>query len=163
MLFAGGTFEAYVPPEGDGKASFVSTSRAKQAVQHLEKKSKSMMAIRKIKTFEEDFDSKEFVDQAQKIYIKAHKSLVDKDKHTLRQYVTEKAYPEFRHNSYGKTIRWEFLESLEPPRIVHARCTDVVSKENIFGQVCFYCLTDSEMPLHIDVVLKHLLEHSLMS
>lgn len=101
------------------------------------------MAIRKIKSFEEDFDSKEFVEQAQKIYIKAHKSLVDNDKHTLRQYVTEKAYPEFRHNSYGKTTRWEFLESLEPPRIVHARCTDVVSKENIFGQVCLDMLTES--------------------
>lgn len=93
------------------------------------------MAIRKIKSFDEDYDSKEFVEQAQKIYIKAHKSLVENDKHALRQYVTEKAYPEFRHNSYGKTIRWEFLESLEPPRMVHARCTDVVSKENIFGQV----------------------------
>lgn len=135
VLFSGGTFEPYVPPEGDGKASLASTTRAKQTVQLLEKKSRSMMAIRKIKSFDEEFDSKEFVNQAQKIYVIAHNSLVNNDKHTLRQNVTEKAYPEFRHNSLGKTIRWKFLESLEPPRIVHARCTDVVSKENIFGQV----------------------------
>ncbi|KAI5645866.1 tim44-like domain-containing protein [Phthorimaea operculella] len=131
----GGTFEAYVPPEGDGKASVVSTTRAKQAVELIEKKSKSMMAIRKIKSFEEDFDKNEFPKIAQEIYIKAHESLVNGDRHALRQYVTEKAYPEFRHNSYNKTIKWKFLESLEPPRIVHARCTDVVSKENIFGQL----------------------------
>lgn len=131
----GGVFEPYVPPEGDGKASFVSTTRAKQAVELLEKKSKSMMAIRKIKSFEEEFDQKEFVLQAQDTYIKAHESLANDDKRALRTYVTEKAYPEFRHNSHLKTIRWKFIESLEPPRVVHARCTDVVSKENIFGQV----------------------------
>ncbi|XP_041983045.1 probable 39S ribosomal protein L45, mitochondrial [Aricia agestis] len=131
----GGVFEPYVPPEGDGKASLVSTTRAKQTVQLLEKKSKSMMAVRKIKTYEEDFDAKEFALKAQDIYIKAHESLANGDKHALRTFVTEKAYPEFRHNSFSKTIRWKFLDSLEPPRVVHARCTDVISKENIFGQV----------------------------
>ncbi|XP_053615959.1 large ribosomal subunit protein mL45 [Plodia interpunctella] len=131
----GGVFEAYVPPEGDGKASIVSPTRAKQAAELLQKKSKSMMAIRKIKSFEEEFDSTQFASLAQDIYIKAHETLVNKDRHALRQYVTEKAYPEFRHNANLKTIRWKFLESLEPPRVVHARCTDIVSKENVFGQV----------------------------
>ncbi|CAG9130929.1 39S ribosomal protein L45-mitochondrial [Plutella xylostella] len=131
----GGTFEPYVPPEGDGKASLASTTRAKQTVQLLEKKSKSMMAVRKIKSFDEDFDTKEFALAAQQIYIKAHESLANNDKRELRLHVTEKAYPEFRHNSYGKTIHWKFLDSLEPPRVVHARCTDVISKENIYGQV----------------------------
>lgn len=93
------------------------------------------MAIRKIKSFEEDFDQSVFIQRAQEMYIKAHESLANNDKRALRLYVTEKAYPEFKHNSSMKTIRWKFIESLEPPRIVHARCTDVVSKENIFGQV----------------------------
>ncbi|CAH2054087.1 unnamed protein product, partial [Iphiclides podalirius] len=131
----GGVFEPYVPPEGDGKASLVSTTRAKQTVQLLEKKSKSMMAVRKIKSFEEDFSTGEFCTKAQDIYIKAHEALAVDDKSALRLHVTEKAYPEFRHNSRLKTIRWKFIESLEPPRVVHARCTDIVSKENIFGQV----------------------------
>ncbi|CAG4985557.1 unnamed protein product [Colias eurytheme] len=131
----GGVFEGYVPPEGDGKASLVSTTRAKQAVELIEKKSKSMMAIRKIKSFDEDFDTKAFCQQAQDIYVKAHECLINRDRKVLRTLVTEKAYPEFMHNTNGKTIRWKFLESLEPPRVVHARCTDVVSKENIFGQV----------------------------
>ena len=33
------------------------------------------------------------------------------------------------------TLRWEFIKSLEAPRVVHARCTDVITKENIFAQV----------------------------
>lgn len=34
-----------------------------------------------------------------------------------------------------KTIHWKFLESLEPARVVQARYTDLISKENIFGQI----------------------------
>ncbi|CAH0402547.1 unnamed protein product [Chilo suppressalis] len=131
----GGVFEPYVPPEGDGKASIVSATRAKQTVEFLGKKSKSMMAMRKIKSFEEDFDSKEFLPLAQDIYVKAHDCLANKDRLGLRTYVTEKAYPEFRYNTQLKTIHWRFLDSLEPPRVVHARYTDVVSKENIFAQL----------------------------
>merc|ERR1719184_273018 len=33
------------------------------------------------------------------------------------------------------TLRWQFLKSLEAPRVVHARCTDVITKDNIFSQV----------------------------
>lgn len=48
---------------------------AKQKLEFLEKKSKSMMAVRKIRTFDEDFDRKDFVQHAQEIYIKAHELL----------------------------------------------------------------------------------------
>ncbi|XP_061725704.1 large ribosomal subunit protein mL45 [Cydia pomonella] len=144
----GGAFEPYVPPEGDGKASFASTTRVKQAAELLEKKSKSMMAIRKIKSFEEDFDSKIFCQQAQDIYIKAHEALANNDRKALQIYVTEKAYGEFRHNSHLKTIRWKFLQSLEPPRVCHARCTDVVSKENIFGQVTVRFHTQQQLAVY---------------
>ncbi|XP_050355054.1 probable 39S ribosomal protein L45, mitochondrial [Nymphalis io] len=164
----GGVFEGYVPPEGDGKASLVSTTRAKQTVQLLEKKSKSMMAIRKIKSYEEDFDSKEFCQEAQNIYIKAHESLANNDKYALRKYVTEKAYQEFRHNSQLKTIRWRFLDSLEPPRVVHARCTDIISKENIFAQVTVRFHTRQQLAVYdrfgrllhgSEIVAKDVLEY----
>lgn len=39
-----------------------------------------------------------------------------------------------RGNRY-KTIRWRFMESLEPPKVVHARCPDMVTKGNLYGQV----------------------------
>lgn len=39
-----------------------------------------------------------------------------------------------RGNRY-KTLRWRFIKSLEPPRVVHARCPDMISKGNLYGQV----------------------------
>lgn len=39
-----------------------------------------------------------------------------------------------RGNRY-KTIRWSFVESLEPPRVVHIRCTSIVNQGNLYGQV----------------------------
>lgn len=131
----GGIFEPYVPPEGDGKKSFISSTGAKQKFEFLEKKSKSMMAVRKIRNYDEDFDTNEFAQQAQDIYIKAHERMATKNKHLLREVVTERAYPEMMHNIKDKTIHWKFLKSLEPPKVVHARCTDIISKENLFGQV----------------------------
>lgn len=131
----GGIFEPYVPPEGDGKRSAISKEGAKQKLEFLEKKTKSMLAIRKIKSFEEDFDPAEFAERAQEIYLKSHNLLCEKDKYKLREVITERAYPEMMHNVMNKTIHWKFLGSLEPPRVVHARCTNIISKENIFAQV----------------------------
>lgn len=131
----GGVFEPYVPPEGDGKMSAVSKEGAMQKFELVEKKTKSMMAIRKIRNYDEDFESPEFAALAQEIYIEAHNTLAAKNKYRLREIVTERAYPELMHNVLDKTIEWKFLKSLEPPRVVHARCTDVITKENIFAQV----------------------------
>ncbi|RLV61895.1 hypothetical protein DV515_00019908, partial [Chloebia gouldiae] len=39
-----------------------------------------------------------------------------------------------RGNRY-KTIRWRFLESLEPPRVVHVRCEGILNRGNLYGQV----------------------------
>lgn len=41
----------------------------------ITKKSKSMMAVRKIRQYDENFDSKLFAQEAQDIYIKAHNAL----------------------------------------------------------------------------------------
>ncbi|GJQ66003.1 putative 39S ribosomal protein L45 [Trypoxylus dichotomus] len=131
----GGIFEAYVPPEGDGKVSPITTQGAKQKIQFLEKKTRTMMAIRKIRSFEEDFDTTTFCNRAESLYIKSHELLVSKDKDKLRDVVTERAYPEVMHNIRDKTVHWKFIKNIELPRVVHARCTDVVTKENIFAQL----------------------------
>lgn len=49
--------------------------------------------------------------------------------------MTEKAYSEMLYNVKGKSIIWKFVKSLEQPQIVHARCTNLVEKDNIFGQI----------------------------
>ncbi|KAM4750026.1 large ribosomal subunit protein mL45 isoform 2-T2 [Anableps anableps] len=53
----------------------------------------------------------------------------------LHSLVTERCYPEMTRGNRYKTIRWRFVESLEPPRVVHARCPDMVTKGNLYGQV----------------------------
>ncbi|XP_063242410.1 large ribosomal subunit protein mL45 [Bacillus rossius redtenbacheri] len=131
----GGVFEPYVPPEGDGKMSPITTSGAKQKFELLEKKSKSMLAVRKIRSFDEDFETRDFVVAAHDIYVKAHELLASKEEDKLHEFVTERAFPEMLHNIKDKTIHWKFVQSLEPARVVHARCTDVVSKENVFAQL----------------------------
>ncbi|XP_064549636.1 large ribosomal subunit protein mL45 [Drosophila montana] len=131
----GGIFEAYVPPEGDGKKSIISSTGAKQKLEFLEKKSKSLMAVRKIRSYEENFSSDDFGVQAQEIYIAAHTHMAAKEKYKIREFVSERCYPEMMHNVKDKTIHWRFLQSLEPPRVVHARVTEVITKENQFAQV----------------------------
>lgn len=128
-------FEPYVPPEGDGKVSMITSQGAKQKFEFVEKKGKSMMALRKIRTFEEDFSYKEFVKEAQNVYNNAHLAMINKDRDKLLHFVTEQAYPEVVANIGDKTVVWQFVQSIEPPRVVHVRCTDVISKENIFAQV----------------------------
>ncbi|XP_034662732.1 probable 39S ribosomal protein L45, mitochondrial [Drosophila subobscura] len=131
----GGIFEPYVPPEGDGKKSIISSTGAKQKLEFLEKKSKSMLAVRKIRSYDEAFSSDQFGAEAQEIYVAAHTQMAAKEKYKIREYVSERCYPEMMHNVKDKTIHWRFLQSLEPPRVVHARCTEVITKENQFAQV----------------------------
>ncbi|CAL1673903.1 unnamed protein product [Lasius platythorax] len=128
-------FESYVAPEGDGKYSAITKEGAKQKITFLEKKSKSVMAIRKIKSFDDTFKTSYFIEEATDIYQKAHEALAAKDKGKLIKYVTETAYPKMIHNMMDKTIHWKFLESLEPARVVHARTTDLITKENVFAQL----------------------------
>ncbi|XP_075222963.1 mitochondrial ribosomal protein L45 [Lycorma delicatula] len=131
----GEVFEAYVPPEGDGKVSPISKEGAKQTWEFVEKKGKSMLAVRKIRNFDEDFEVRDFLNLAQDVYIKAHETMANRDKELLQQYVTEKAYPEAVYNIDRKTIHWKFLQSIEPPRMVHARTTSIITKDNVFGQL----------------------------
>ena len=48
---------------------------AKQRFEGVEKKGKSYMQLRKIRQFDEDFDSGDFADQALDIFIEAHNLL----------------------------------------------------------------------------------------
>ncbi|CAG0882383.1 unnamed protein product [Cyprideis torosa] len=57
------------------------------------------------------------------------------EKEKLRGLVTELHYPEVMHFMDKKTVRWKFLKSLEPPRVVHARQSHFITKTNVFAQV----------------------------
>lgn len=49
---------------------------AKQKLEYIEKKSKSMMALRKIRSFEDEFEFDDFLKEAQDIYIAAHLAMI---------------------------------------------------------------------------------------
>uniref|UniRef100_A0A2P2HZI2 Large ribosomal subunit protein mL45 n=1 Tax=Hirondellea gigas TaxID=1518452 RepID=A0A2P2HZI2_9CRUS len=129
------TFEQYIPPESDGKLSITTKDGAKQKLEWVTKKGRSYLAVRKIQGFDEDFDIKVFVPEAQETYIKAIKALAEEDDDKLHELITERAYPLMTHETKNKTLRWQFIETIEQPRAVHARVTDVISKENLFAQI----------------------------
>ncbi|XP_015252181.1 PREDICTED: 39S ribosomal protein L45, mitochondrial [Cyprinodon variegatus] len=130
-----GVFDPYVPPEGDARLSSLSKEGLKQRTEQLRQSAASQLAIRKIKEHDSQFSTKTFAEQAQEIFIEAHDALTHFNKERLHSLVTERCYPEMTRGNRYKTIRWKFVESLEPPRVVHARCPDMVTKGNLYGQV----------------------------
>ncbi|XP_066588085.1 large ribosomal subunit protein mL45-like, partial [Prorops nasuta] len=68
-------FDSYIPPEGDGKVSLVSRKGAKDNIMFIQEKTKSLLTVKKIKTFDENFKASEFAYEALDVYIKAHSAL----------------------------------------------------------------------------------------
>ncbi|CAL9700982.1 unnamed protein product [Knipowitschia caucasica] len=130
-----GIFDPYIPPEGDARLSSLSKEGLKQRTEQIRQSAASQLAIRKIKEHDPEFSSKTFAEKAQEIFIEAHYALSNFNKERLHFLVSERCYPEMTRGNRYKTIRWKFIESLEPPRVVHARCPDMVSKGNLYGQV----------------------------
>uniref|UniRef100_A0A8D0AYG0 Large ribosomal subunit protein mL45 n=1 Tax=Salvator merianae TaxID=96440 RepID=A0A8D0AYG0_SALMN len=128
-------FDPYIPPEGDARVSSLLKEGLKQRAEQFKQTAVSQLAIRKIKDHEPDFSTKTFAEKAQNIFIDAHNNLTNFDKNKLHALVTERCFPEMVRGNRYKTIRWSFVESLEPPRVVHVRCTDMVNKGNLFGQI----------------------------
>ncbi|MCL4130272.1 UNVERIFIED_CONTAM: hypothetical protein GTU68_021211 [Idotea baltica] len=114
----------------------------------MEKKGRSMLAVRKIRQFDEDFDLKDFAGEALDIYVKLHEALVKYDEAALHALATEKAFPLVIAAAKGKTLRWAFHGSLEPPRAVLARQTHIVTKDNIFAQVTVRFLTQQTLAVY---------------
>uniref|UniRef100_A0A8C4NSS9 Large ribosomal subunit protein mL45 n=1 Tax=Dicentrarchus labrax TaxID=13489 RepID=A0A8C4NSS9_DICLA len=130
-----GIFDPYIPPEGDARLSALSKEGLKQRTEQLRQSAASQLAIRKIKDHDSEFTTKDFAERAQEIFIEAHNFLSQFNREKLHSLVTERCYPEMTRGNRFKTIRWRFVESLEPPKVVHARCPDMVSKGNLYGQV----------------------------
>lgn len=130
-----GIFDPYIPPEGDARLSSLSREGLKQRTEQIRQSAASQLAIRKIKEHDTAFTTKEFPGRAQEIFIEAHNFLTQFNKEKLHSLVTERCYPEMTRGNRYKTLRWKFVESLEPPKVVHARCPDMVSKGNLYGQV----------------------------
>ncbi|XP_064180579.1 39S ribosomal protein L45, mitochondrial isoform X2 [Anguilla rostrata] len=88
-----GVFDPYIPPEGDARLSGLSKEGLKQRTEQLKQSAASLLAIRKIKELDSEFNTKEFPAQAQDIFIQAHDALTHFNKEKLHDLVTERCYP----------------------------------------------------------------------
>lgn len=130
-----GVLDPYIPPEGDGKYSVLSKQGVAQKATRVKQKGTSMLALRKIKSYEDDFDVPVFAEDALKIYIKAHELLASNAKEELLEYVTEFAYPLMTFQTERKTIRWTFIKTNEIPEVIQMRTQHLIEKENMFAQI----------------------------
>ncbi|KAM4623161.1 large ribosomal subunit protein mL45 [Discoglossus pictus] len=130
-----GIFDPYVPPEGDARLSSLSKEGLKQRTEQLKQTAASQLAIRKVKEYDSEFRTKTFPEKALEIFIAAHECLTQFDRHKLHTLITERCYPEMVRGNRYRTIRWKYVESLEPPRVVQVRCPEMVTKGNLYGQV----------------------------
>ncbi|XP_028675218.1 39S ribosomal protein L45, mitochondrial [Erpetoichthys calabaricus] len=130
-----GILDPYVPPEGDSRLSSLSKDGLKQRAEQLKQSAASQLALRKVKEHDKEFSTKDFPAKAQEIFIQAHHNLTNFNKENLHTLVTERCYPEMVRGNRFKTLQWQFLESLEPPRVVHVRCPEMINKGNVYGQI----------------------------
>ncbi|KAI8492379.1 39S ribosomal protein L45, mitochondrial [Branchiostoma belcheri] len=130
--------DPYIPPEGDGRQSVLSKEGAVQRLSSAKALATSQISVRKIKEFDKEFSTKTFAGTAQEIYKEAHDCLANfntRNRHRLHQLVTEKCYPDMVRGFRFRTIHWTFHESVEPPKVVHVRHNDLITKGNVYGQV----------------------------
>ncbi|KAG3269138.1 mitochondrial ribosomal protein L45 [Ictidomys tridecemlineatus] len=103
--------------------------------ERLKKNAASQLSIRKIKEFDANFKTKDFPEKAKDIFIEAHLCLNNSDHDRLHTLVTEHCFPNMVWDIKYKTVRWSFVESLEPAQVVQVRCSSMVNQSNMYGQV----------------------------
>ncbi|XP_021559801.1 39S ribosomal protein L45, mitochondrial isoform X1 [Neomonachus schauinslandi] len=130
-----GIFDTYIPPEGDARLSSLAKEGLAQRSERLKKKVASQLSIRKIREHDPNFKIKDFPEKAKDIFIEAHLCLNNSDHDRLHTLVTENCFPDMVWDITYKTVRWSFIESLEPPQVVQVRCSNLLNQGNVYGQV----------------------------
>ncbi|EHB14192.1 39S ribosomal protein L45, mitochondrial [Heterocephalus glaber] len=128
-------FDAYIPPEGDARMSALSKEGLKQKTERLKKNVTSQLSIRKIREYDANFKIRDFPEKAKDIFIEAHLCLNNSDHDRLHTLVTEHCFPDMVWDLRYKTVRWHFVESLEPAQVTQVRCSSLVNQSNMYGQV----------------------------
>lgn len=144
--------EPYVPKEGDGRSSFLSdrTEILDKARTKVTGKVRSLRDVRLLKKWEETFNKKTIASELQNIYIESQKLLQDfkNNKDALFDYVTEHAYTGMTFGLDKKTFRWEFVESVEPPKLCQVRVQEVMAKSNLFAQLTIRMHTRQKLAIY---------------
>ncbi|NXF93176.1 RM45 protein, partial [Eubucco bourcierii] len=131
--------DPYVPPEGDARLTSLSKDGLKQKMEKLKQSAASQLATSllimksRLQRLPSCPDLQGGAGAVAPLLLSAVSGCFNKQK--LHSLVTERCYPDMVRGNRYKTIRWSFVESLEPPRVVHLRCDSVVSRGNLYGQV----------------------------
>lgn len=103
-------------------------------MEKLTGRGKDFLSLRKIRSYLPEFEPSHWVSEGQRIYEETNKALAERDLPRLYDLVTEKCLPEMLFNVQFKTIRWNLIKSLEPPRVVHVRHEEA-GEGNVFAQL----------------------------
>ncbi|NXG73605.1 RM45 protein, partial [Baryphthengus martii] len=125
--------DPYVPPEGDARLTSLSKDGLKQKMEKLKQSAASQLAFSGfVSPGEWEFGSEplQVVRSSNWVFFTC-----SFNKQKLHSLVTERCYPEMVRGNRYRTIRWSFVESLEPPRVVHIRCNSIINRGNLYGQV----------------------------
>ncbi|NXB42978.1 RM45 protein, partial [Leucopsar rothschildi] len=128
--------DPYVPPEGDARLTSLSKDGVKQQVQKLRQTAASQLAKYLLRpTTPWQRGERGYWRGGKKGEFVGNSFLCSFNKQKLHSLVTERCYPDMVCGNRYRTIRWRFVESLEPPRVVHVRCEGVMNRGNLYGQV----------------------------
>jgi len=126
-------FEPYVPTENEERTSLLSKIKDESLKKVLFKQS---LAENKITKYDKNWTAAQFAEEtAKEIYINAHKALMERNTEMLHELVTERAYPQMFNELKLRSIRWNWVETLEKPKTVHMRVNSMIAKDNLFAQV----------------------------
>ncbi|NWY93889.1 RM45 protein, partial [Loxia curvirostra] len=128
--------DPYVPPEGDARLTSLSKDGVRQQMQKLRQTAASQLAYEFVWGKWGDLcGGNGGICVGKRWNLCGRKSRNFFDKQKLHSLVTERCYPDMVRGSRYRTTRWSFLQSLEPPRVVHVRCESILNRGNLYGQV----------------------------
>ncbi|KAL4672915.1 hypothetical protein H8957_009177 [Semnopithecus entellus] len=75
-------------------------------------------------------------------------SQMSSDHDRLHTLVTEHCFPDMTWDIKYKTVRWSFVESLEPSHVVQVRCSSMMNQGNVYGQVTVRMHTQQTLAIY---------------
>ncbi|XP_055998521.1 39S ribosomal protein L45, mitochondrial-like isoform X2 [Ostrea edulis] len=133
---SGRVMNSYIPMEKDARKELTSKEKFQEDRKRILGKISKVRFIRFVKKYDTAFNQREFLAHAHHIYITAHNCIkrIRENEEELIDYVTQNVYGQMTKGMHDKTIEWEFVESMEQPKIVNAAAGHLGTKDNSYAQ-----------------------------
>jgi hypothetical protein len=99
--------------------SMITKDFYKKPFSFLQSKFQIFSSKRRIKSQDPDFEEEEFLNEMEETYKNAYSLLSTRDPDIILEHMTENAFAKIWKNMKFKTMKWEFIETIEPSRIVN--------------------------------------------